>query len=274
MKDTLFGQYIFGNSILHHADPRTKILMLLMVIPSIFFINSFLGLILYLLFILVLTKRVGLTIYDLKKGIRFSLVFIFFALFSGIFKDNGQRTYIISSMPISYFGLQLALKNAFRVVLVIITSIVVTRSTTPLDFIRAVDKISEHIKIFKREYVREIAFIMVVALSFIPIILEEAEKINKAQKARGIDQENRGIITKLKRVLKILGPLFISTFRRAESLSMAIESRCYGSSNNRTSISELKFRKIDLQVALLFIFIILAAISLNYSSFIHSKYFI
>ena len=228
LKDITIGQYIPGDSFVHKLDPRTKILISFIFIASLFIVDKFWGYIFIIAFLGATVLISKLQFKYLYKGLKpvFLLIAITAAL--NIFMIKGTEDTLM----------------ALRLILLIMGTSVLTLTTSPIEL---TDGIESLLKPFKKIGVpaHELAMMMTIALRFIPTLIDETDKIMKAQKARGADFESGNIIQKAKSLIPLLIPLFISSFRRADELAMAMEARCYRGGDGRTRMKILKYSKND-----------------------------
>ncbi len=245
LKDITLGQFFPIASPLHKLDPRTKILLLIFLIVAIFMANNWAGYLLvtaFTLFTLLLSK-VPLKMY--LKSLKPILFVIIFTAVLNMFLTPGTKVYAFGyGLPLTWEGLILAGKMALRLILLICVSSALTYTTSPIMLTDGIEKL---LKPFARLGLptHELAMMMSIAIRYIPTLIEETEKIMKAQKARGADFESGSLIRRVKALAPMLVPLFISAFRRADELAVAMESRCYRGGNNRTRLYEIRFRTQD-----------------------------
>ena len=248
IKDISIGQYIPGESILHRADPRTKIILTFVFMIVIFLISSFLGFVLMSLFTLLSIIISGVPVKTTLRGLKPLLVIIIFASIVNIVTTEGRPVIDYGILShITYEGIFLAAKFSVRLALVIIIGSLLTFTTTP---ILLTDGIEKMLQPFKRIGLpaHELAMMMTIALRFIPTLLEETDKIMKAQAARGADFDSGNVVKRAKSYIPVLVPLFVSAFRRADELATAMEARCYRGSEGRTRMRQIKFTRVDLAV--------------------------
>lgn len=242
------GQYFPGESFLHGLDPRGKIIFLFLYIVGIFMCNSPLG---YALGIgaLALAVYLGRVPFGLLiKGLRGVLLIMLFTVALNIF-FNRQGTVVLSIgiIKITDKGLLMAVKIILRLSLLIIMSSVVTLTTTYLALADAIECFLRPLKVFKVP-AHEIAMMITIALRFVPTLFDEMEKIKLAQMSRGASFDEGGFMKKVKSIIPLLIPLFISSFRTADNLAVAMEARCYRGDIGRTRYKVLKYRKKDIWV--------------------------
>lgn len=250
MNNITIGQYIPGDSIIHRADPRTKIIMSLVFMAVIFMLNTFWTFLAMALYILIAVVISEVPIKYTLRGLKPLIFIIVFTAVINIFTTGG--TPIGNFFPLKYItveGLVLALKLATRLALVIISGSLLTFTTTPILLTDGIEKL---LSPFKKIGVpaHELAMMMSIALRFIPTLLEETDKIMKAQAARGADFDTGNLMQRAKSFIPVLVPLFVSAFRRADELATAMEARCYRGGTGRTRMREIKLTKIDLKITL------------------------
>ena len=261
-RNLTIGQYIHRESFIHKLDPRVKIITTIIIIISIFFIKSFFGFLiisLYLLINIILSKIHPKFVI---KGIKPLLFIIIFTLIIHFFTTPGEVLYNIWILKITKEGLFRGLFISFRLFLLIIATSWLTLTTSP---IALTDGIERLLKIFKliRIPAHEIAMMMTIALRFIPTLMEETEKIIKAQISRGADFDSGNIIKRIKNMLPIIIPLFVNSFHRADELAIAMEARCYKGGEGRTHYRTLYITNSDKIFILITIVIIFIIFSIN-----------
>ncbi len=245
IKDITLGQYISGNSLIHRADPRVKIVILFILMISVFFAKAFFGFVSFAAFLMIIVIGTGLPVKHILKGLRPIMVFIILAALINIFTVPGTEIYKFYFIRITKEGIITAAKMASTLSMVIIIGSVLTLTTTPISLTDGIENLMSPLKRFKIP-VHEIAMMMSIALRFIPTLLEETDKIMKAQSARGADFETGNMVQRAKSFIPVLVPLFISAFRRADQLATAMEARCYRGSAGRTKMKQLKLTQVDL----------------------------
>lgn len=251
LKDITLGQYYPADSVIHKLDPRVKLLGTIVFIISLF---AFRTLSSYLLATVVLASVIKLSKVPLKfivKGLRAIFILMMITVAFNLFLTPGTPVWRIWKLTVTVEGIRLAAFMAIRLIYLIIGSSIMTLTTTPNDLTDAMEK---SLGFLKKVHVpvHEIAMIMSIALRFIPILMEEADKIMKAQMARGADFESGGLIKKAKSLVPLLVPLFISAFRRANDLAMAMEARGYHGGEGRTKMRPLEYGRRDYIAYLLF----------------------
>src|SRR5690554_1006616 len=245
LKDITIGQYFPGTSIIHKLDPRVKIVIVAMFIASLFFVTSFWPYILVVAFIGTIISVAKLPLKFIIKGLK-PLMFIILITFAiNLFLTKGEVLFEIGPLTITKEGLRQSVFMALRLVFLITGTSLLTLTTSP---IALTDGIERLLSPFKKIGLpaHELAMMMTIALRFIPTLLEETDKIMKAQMARGADFESGNIINRAKNLVPLLVPLFINAFRRADELAIAMEARCYRGGEHRTRLNELKLNRQDI----------------------------
>lgn len=245
IKDITIGQYIPGETFVHKLDPRTKILLAILYIICLFVVNKFVGYI-FIVALLALTVYLAkLPPRYLYKGLKPVFFLIIFTAVLNIFMVKGTQDSLILNigfLKIYKEGLSTAAFMAIRLILLIMGTSVLTLTTSPIEL---TDGIENLLKPIGKEMAHELAMMMTIALRFIPTLMDETDKIMMAQKARGADFDNGGVIQKAKSLIPLLVPLFVSSFRRADELAMAMEARAYRGGTGRTRMKKLKFTNND-----------------------------
>jgi energy-coupling factor transport system permease protein len=250
MNAVTIGQYIPGESILHRADPRTKILLSIIFMVIIFLVNSFWTFTAVTLFTILCVVISGVPLKYTLRGLKPLILIILFTSVINIFTTGGKP--VSPVFPLKYItwdGLILAVRLTVRLALVIISGSLLTFTTTPILLTDGIEKL---LSPFKRIGIpaHELAMMMSIALRFIPTLLEETDKIMKAQAARGADFDTGNLVQRAKSFIPVLVPLFVSAFRRADELATAMEARCYRGGEGRTRMRQLKFTGVDRNIAL------------------------
>ena len=260
VRDVTLGQYLPGRSIIHRLDARSKIVLLLAFIVFIFAANNYMALMLITMasLLVVLTTRIRFTLY--LKSMKVILIVVLFTGILNLFYGNGAVLWEWQFLKITEGGVNNAVFVTIRIAALMLISSVLTFTTSPSDLTDAIEKLLSPLKLFHVK-VHEIAMMMTIALRFIPVLLDETDKIMNAQKARGADMESGGIMKRLKALIPVLIPLFVSSFRRANDLAMAMECRCYNGGKGRTRMKVLRFGWRDFG-ALFFALIIFAGVIL------------
>ncbi len=267
MTNITIGQYYPAKSYIHSLDPRVKFLSTILYVTLLFLTDNLIGIgiIGLLLLPIIMASRVPLKY--LLRTIKTIMIFIIFTVTLNLFFTPGETVLVkFWVITITAEGVYFAIKMALRLVFLVSCSSLMTLTTSPLELTYALEFL---LKPFKKIGVpaHEIAMMMTIALRFIPTLLEEMDKIMKAQMARGADFNTGGLIKKAKALIPLLVPLFVSAFRRADDLAMAMEARCYRGDKGRTRMKEMKTSPKD-YVALGYVLVLMAAVLLmNYLLF-------
>ena len=260
IKDITIGQYIPGESFIHKLDPRFKILISILFIVDLFLVNNFKGYLYILIFILAIILISKLSFKYIYNGLKPILVLLLITAILNIFMTSGKEL-LFQWKFISIYkeGLIIAAFMIVRLVFLIMGTSILTLTTSPIEL---TDGIENLLNPFKKIGLpaHELAMMMTIALRFIPTLMDETDKIMKAQMARGADFESGNLISRAKSLIPILVPLFISSFRRADELAMAMESRCYKGGEGRTRMKQLKITKKDYIASFVFTFLFVITI--------------
>ena len=244
LRDITLGQYYQTESVIHRMDPRVKLGGTLLFIISLFFFKNFLGYAIAALFLAVVIKLSGVPFKFMVRGMKTIILLLMITVVFNLFLTPGTPLVSFWKLTITIEGVKLAASMAIRLTLLIIGSSLMTLTTTPNNLTDGMEKMLRPLRVIKVP-VHEVAMMMSIALRFIPILLEETDKIMKAQIARGADFESGNIFKRAKALVPLLVPLFISAFRRANDLAMAMEARCYRGGEGRTKMKPLKYKKRD-----------------------------
>ena len=264
IKDITVGQYLPGNSVIHRLDPRVKIVGTFAFIINLFIINNFIGYIPIFIFMAAVLIISKIPFKYVVNGLKPIMVIIIITAIINVFFTTGKVIYTLGPLSITEEGLRLAGFMIIRLIFLIIGTSVLTLTTSPIALTDGIENLLTPLKKIGVP-AHELAMMMTIALRFIPTLLDETDKIMKAQTARGADFESGNIMKRAKSLVPLLVPLFISSFRRADELAMAMEARCYRGGEGRTRMKQLKIEKVDI-IAIVFI-ILLMAISI-YSRYI------
>ena len=258
LRDITLGQYYPADSVIHKLDPRVKLFGTLIYIISLFVFKGLPAFILAAIFLVVLIKLSKVPFSYMVKGLKTIVLIMLFAAVFNLFLTPGTKLVSFWIFTITYEGLKNAVVMMVRLMFLIIGTSLMTLTTTPNELTDGLEKALSPLKYIKVP-VHEIAMMMSIALRFIPILIEETDKIMKAQMARGADFEHGNLIQKAKNMVPLLVPLFVSAFRRANDLSMAMEARCYRGGEGRTKMKPLHYQKRD-RMAYLTLLVYLAAV--------------
>ena len=251
IKDITLGQYLPGNSPVHRLDPRTKILIVFAYIALIFSVKSAVGYAVCTIFPVVVCAISKIPAKMIIKSLKPLLFFIIFTAVINLFLTKGKTVVSFWIFNITEEGIILTVKMALRLVLLVAGTSLLTYTTSPIVLTDGIEKLLSPLsKIGVPAH--EIAMMMTIALRFIPTIIDETDKIMKAQSSRGSDFESGNLFRRAKALVPILVPLFISAFRRADDLAVAMECRCYHGGSNRTKLKTIKMTRLDLAATLLF----------------------
>ena len=245
IRDITLGQYYSSDSPIHKMDPRTKILWILFYMIALFVIESIVE---YALFIVVTAAVISVSKVPLKfimRGLKPILIIVLFTVVLNVFLTKGEEVFSIGAFVATKEGISLAATMALRIIMLIMGTSLLTFTTTPTVLTGGLEALLKPLKKIGVP-VSEFVMMMSIALRFIPTLLDETDKIIKAQTSRGADFGSGGPIKRIKAMLPILIPLFVSSFRRADELATAMECRCYNSDGVRTSYRKLSFGKYDL----------------------------
>ncbi|MBT9159463.1 MAG: energy-coupling factor transporter transmembrane component T family protein [Dehalococcoidia bacterium] len=240
-----FGHYFPGNSLLHRLDPRMKMCALFLLIVVLFITRSFWGLLLIGVFVFGSLVSTGISLKYFFRGLRPIAYIIFITVvLHFLFTPGGEVWLRIGRITIESDGVYLGIFMAARLMLLVMMSTLLILTTSP---VALTDTIESFLRPFRRLGVpaHEIAMIMTIALRFIPTLMTESEKIVKARIARGADFTSGNIFERARSLIPIIVPLFVSAFRRADDLAVAMEARCYRGGENRTRMRELCLKRID-----------------------------
>ncbi|GAB3067265.1 energy-coupling factor transporter transmembrane component T family protein [Salinicoccus sesuvii] len=241
----LLGRYIPGSSIIHTLDPRAKILAVVLFMIIVFFANHWTGYGLLVLFIIMLTKSAGLSLRFLFNGLKLILILLLFTFFMHLFFTKGGTVLVNGGFfTIESAGVINGLYITTRLVLLVLITTIMTLTTSPLQLTDAIERICKPLKAIKVP-VHEIALMMSISLRFIPTLMDETEKIIKAQSARGSTFMTGSLGSRLRALTPIFIPLFISSFKRAEELAIAMEVRGYQGEEGRTHYRILNWQIRD-----------------------------
>lgn len=257
LRDITLGQYYQTDSVIHRLDPRVKLGGTLLFIISLFLFQHYLGYVVAVLFLAIVIRLSHVPFKFMVRGMKAILFLLILTVVFNLFLTPGTELVSFWKLTITWEGLWMAVTMAVRLSMLIIGSSIMTLTTTPNNLTDGMEKMMKPLRIFKVP-VHEVAMMMSIALRFIPILLEETDKIMKAQIARGADFESGNIFKRAKALVPLLVPLFVSAFRRANDLAMAMESRCYRGGEGRTKMKPLVYQRRD-RLAYLIIVIYLAA---------------
>ena len=263
LKDITLGQYFPGNSVVHRLDPRTKIIAVVLYIVALFLCKSFVS---YGVMFLLLAASIKLSKVPVKSILNGLKPILFLAIFTAVlnlFYTPGETVLLkVWVLTITLEGVLNAFFMVLRIMMLIAGTFLLTYTTSP---ILLTDGLESLLNPLKKLHVpiHELAMMMSIALRFIPTLIEETDKIMSAQRARGADFESGSLIQRAKALIPLLVPLFISSFRRADELAVAMECRCYRGGQGRTRLRQLKYQGIDTAAIVLFLAVTAAVLVLG-----------
>ncbi len=265
LKDITFGQYYDSKSIVHRTDPRLKIILMILLIVFIFVSGNMyaLGFAAFSVIFIAFVSKVPIKMY--LKNLKAILPIIILTAVINLFYGDGSKVLLsFWVIEITTSGIYKAVFMALRILLLIFVSSVLTYTTTPNDLTDALESLFSPLKYLGlKSAIHTLVMMMTIALRFIPTLIEEAEKIMNAQKARGADLESGGIFERIKALIPILIPLLISSVRRAYELAEAMECRCYNGGEGKTRMKQMRLRISDLYAFISVLIICFAIILLN-----------
>lgn len=244
LKDITIGQHYPTGSYIHKLDPRTKIIITFALIVGLFIINTFLPYIYIVAFIASAIYISKIPFKYIIKGLKPLRIIIIITFIINIFMTQGHTITTLGPLSITREGVHQAFFMAIRLMLLVMGTSILTLTTSPITLTDGIEHLLNPLKKIGVP-AHELAMMMTIALRFIPTLLEETDKIMKAQIARGADFESGNILSRAKSLVPLLVPLFISAFRRADELAMAMEARCYRGGENRTRMKELNMTSKD-----------------------------
>ena len=263
MREVGFGQYYPSHSFVHKMDARVKILAIIAYIVAVFLVKQFyfLGFLACFVFVVVATAFAKIPFLKVLKSMKAIIFFIVLSALLQLF-FNTQGTPLWENGFITDVGLYNACFIVLRITLIVLGASLLTLTTSPVEIADGIESLMSPLKIIKFP-VHEFALIMSIALRFIPTLLDETDRIIKAQKARGADFESGNIFKRAKALIPVLIPLLISSFRRADELADAMDARCYSGSKNRTKYKKMKLSYRDLIGAIFTVGLIVGVVMLN-----------
>lgn len=245
IRDITIGQYYPADSMIHRLDPRVKLMAVILYVISLFSFRGIWGFVLVTLALVGIIKLSRVPVRFMVKGLRAIVVILLITAAFNLFLTPGETLFSVWKLTITKEGLKSAVFMAIRLIYLILGTSTLTLTTTPNQLTDGMEKALRPLNKIHVP-VHEVAMMMSIALRFIPILIEETDKIMKAQIARGADFESGNLIKKAKAMVPLLVPLFISAFRRANDLALAMEARCYNGGEGRTKMKPLKYKKRDI----------------------------
>lgn len=240
-KDVTLGQYYPADSCIHRLDPRTKILCMILYIVAVFLVKRIPVFLLTALFVLAVTYMAKVPVSYLWRSLKpLRLLLVFMFVLNLFLIDGGKTLWEWGFLHITTGGVQQAAFISLRLILLVSGASLLTLATTPISLTDGLERLLEPLKKI-RFPAHELAMMMTIALRFIPTLIEEADKIMKAQLSRGADFESGNLVKRVKAMAPILVPLFVNAFKRADELAMAMESRCYHGGEGRSKLHVLRY---------------------------------
>lgn len=243
-KEITIGQYYQTESPIHRLDPRVKLIATFAYIISLFVVHSWMGYLIAAVAVAIVIAASHVPFGYIMRGMKAVMMILMITVIFNLFLTEGRPLVHFWKLTITYEGVDFASKMAVRLIFLIIGSSLMTLTTTPNQLTDALEDVLGPLKKIHVP-VHEISMMMSIALRFIPILMEETDKIMKAQMARGADFESKNLMKKIQSLVPLLVPLFISAFRRANDLAMAMEARCYRGGDGRTKMKPLVYCRRD-----------------------------
>lgn len=259
LKDITLGQFCPGSTVIHRMDPRVKMLLMIAYIALVFLVKGFLGYLILAVYLGLAIALAHLKIQYMMRSLKPILFIVVMTLVLNILFTRGEHPLVEwGILKIYREGIEFAVFMALRLIFLLLGTSLLTLTTSPMALTDALERLLKPLKAIHFP-VHEMAMMMTIALRFIPTLIEETDKIMNAQKARGADMETGSLTQRAKALIPILIPLFVSAFRRADELALAMECRCYRGSVGRTRMKQLEYESRDF-VALGFMLLCLAAV--------------
>lgn len=263
LKDITMGQFFPGDSIVHRLDPRTKLVMVILYIAALFTAKSYVSYLVMAAFLIISVRISTIKFKMLFKGLKPLIIVIAFTAILNLFFTTGDHViFEIWRIRLTWEGVRTAAFMLVRLVMLIMGTFLLTYTTSPISLTDGLERLLNPLKKIKVP-VHELAMMMSIAMRFIPTLVEETDKIMSAQKARGADFETGSVFERAKALLPVMVPLFISAFRRADELAVAMESRCYHGGDGRTRMNVLRMERRDWVTLLVGVLLLALVIVLN-----------
>lgn len=262
IREITLGQYYQAESVIHHMDPRTKIVGTIAFIVSLFLADNWIGYAVTAAFLAAVIMISRVPFRFMVRGMKSIVMLLLITVVFNLFLTPGTPLIKLWKLTITQEGLRQAAYMGIRLIFLILGSSLMTLTTTPNNLTDGLESLLGPLKLI-RVPVHEVAMMMAIALRFIPILLDETDKIMKAQIARGADFESGNLIKKAKNMVPLLVPLFISAFRRANDLAMAMEARCYRGGKNRTKMKPLKYKGKDVAAYLILVLYLVLVVAVG-----------
>lgn len=245
LKDITLGQYFPGNSVIHRLDPRTKLIVLVVYMVTLFVASGWVSYGVLLLFLLTVIKISAIPGKSIVRGMKpLVMILVFTGVLNLFFNKDGRVLVDFWGITITTGGAERAAFMLVRILMLVTATFLLTYTTSPISLTDGLESLMNPLKVIKVP-VHELSMMMCIALRFIPTLIEETDKIMSAQKARGADFETGSLLQRAKALVPILVPLFISAFRRADELATAMECRCYQGGEGRTKLKVLHYARRD-----------------------------
>lgn len=262
LSDVTIGQYLPGDSLIHKIDARAKIVMSLLFMTSVFLCSNYISLAIVTVIAMSICAVSKIKPKVILKGLKPILVIVIFTTVLNLFYGSGEPLVELGFLKITELGIHNAIFMAMRIIVLVIFGLMLTYTTTPTSLTNAIESLLKPLTYLHID-VQSLAMTMTIALRFIPTLVEEVDKITAAQKSRGADMDSGNIINRIKAVIPIMIPLFVSSFRRANELEYAMECRCYRGGNGRTKMKIMHFKAKDYLCLVLTIFYFAGIIALK-----------
>lgn len=245
LSDAAIGQYLPGDSLIHKLDPRAKIVISLLLMISIFLCRNYIsmGICIALAMGISVVSRIKPKV--IFKGLKPIIVIVLFTSIINLFYGSGDPIFTLGFLKITEQGIHNAIFMGLRIIVLVIFGLMLTYTTTPTSLTDAIESLLKPLTYLNID-VQALAMTMTIALRFIPTLVEEVDKIMSAQKSRGADLETGSIFNRIKAIVPIMIPLFVSSFRRANELEYAMECRCYRGGSGRTKMKVMRMRFTDI----------------------------
>ncbi|MBR2831584.1 MAG: energy-coupling factor transporter transmembrane protein EcfT [Oscillospiraceae bacterium] len=263
LKDVTLGQFFPGDTVVHRLDPRTKLILVIVYIVALFAAKTYAAYALVMIVLIVCVSLSQIRFTTIMKGVKPILIVILITGILNLFFTQGEHViFRLWKLTMTWEGVRTAALMILRLIMLINGTFLLTYTTSPIALTDGLELLLSPLKKL-RFPVHELAMMMSIALRFIPTLIEETDKIMSAQKARGADFDTGGIVQRAKAMLPLLVPLFVSAFRRADELSVAMESRCYHGGEGRTRMKKLTFARRDFGALILGAVFLAAVFALN-----------
>lgn len=263
ISDITIGQYFPGNSLLYRLDARMKIILTMLLLVSIFICKNFFSLAAVVLFTVFVVLLSRVPVKTVLKSIKPLAVIIVLTSLLNLFYGSGEPLVTLGRFKITANGIETAIFMVVRIIALVVLSSILTYTTSPTELTDALERLLKPLKVFKID-VHAISMTMTIALRFIPTLVEEIDKIMAAQKSRGAQMDSGNLITRVKALVPVLIPLFVSAFRRASELAYAMECRCYRGGEGRTKMKVVKMSARDFVSLFVVIVFIVSLVLMNH----------